>query len=204
VIEDLQLSLFAAQRKTSDAQAEAARRFREAEREQDEDRQLRADIARRKLICRFGSMADTDLITAAQAAGRACWQQWHSFCVNKKRLLEFTNVDARISMTQAAWLLDLVDQTTAKAEHLRDNLIASDNAVDWSDDDVTAAVESLCWHDSDQAREANGAGWSKADSSRGHWCHGMIKRGGADRSIGIDAARGIVGKYNRQLTKRAA
>lgn len=203
-VTDLQLELFAAQRKTSDSEAIAAQRTREIMREQDVDRELRTDIARNKLIERFGAMSDTDLILAAQAAGRSTWQQWHSFCVNKKRLLEFTNVDARISLTQAVWLLDLVDQTSAKAAHVRDNLVASDTAVDWPDEDVAAAVESLCRADHDQARVENGAGWSKAHSSKGHWCMGMIKNGGADRDIGIDAARALVGKYSRQLAKREA
>jgi hypothetical protein len=200
----LELLVFAARRKTDDAIAETARRNRQIQREQDEDRELRTDIARRKLISHFGDLADPDLIAAAQAEGRKTWQQWHSFCVSKKRLLEFSGIDARISLSQAAWLLDLVDQTTAKAAHLRDNLTASDNAVDWTDDEVAAAAESLCWHDMHQATEENGAGWSKADSSKGHWCHGMIKRGGADRMIGIDAARAIIGKYARQLQKGAA
>ena len=146
-------------------------------------------------------MADADLIAAAQAEGRKTWQHWHSFCVNKRKLSEFSDIDARISLTQAVWLLDLVDQTTAKAATLRDNLTASDDAVDWPDDEVAAAVESLCWADHDQAREENGAGWSKADSSRGHWCAGMIRMGGANRGIGIEAARAVVGKYSKQLAK---
>lgn len=165
---------------------------------------MKRSNARRKLIDRFGDQADADLITAAQTEGRKIWQQWHSFCVGKKKLLEFSAMDARISLTQAAWLLDLIDQTSVKAAHLRDNLTASNNAVEWSDDEVADAVESLCWHDMDQATEENGAGWSKADSSKGHWCSGMIRNGGADRSIGIDAARRVVGKYSRQLAKGEA
>ncbi|QYO75617.1 hypothetical protein [Devosia salina] len=204
IVSTLELLVFAARRKTDDAIAETARRNREMQREQDQDRELRADIARRKLVDHFGDQTDTDLISAAQAAGRACWQKWHNFCVNKRKMAEFTNVDARISLAQAVWLTELVDQTARKAEHLRDNLTASDNAVDWPDDQVVSAVESLCWADHDQAREENGEGWSKADSSKGHWCHGMIKSGGANRSIGIDAARAIVGKYSRQLEKGAA
>lgn len=177
--------------------AEEQARVREA-------KDLQRSSARRKLIARFGELADADLITAAQAAGHACWEQWGSFCVGKKRLLEFSAVGARISLTQASWLLDLIDQTAAKAVHVRDNLAESDAAVDWPDDDVAAPVESMCWHDHDQAREENGEGWSKADSSRGRWCWGMIMNGGADRDIGIDAARSIVGKYSRQLKRGEA
>lgn len=203
-VADLQLELFAAQRNTSEHEVVVAQRNREIQREQDADRELRTDIARGKLVERFGGLADTDLTAAAQAAGRACWQQWHSFCVSKRRLLEFSAVEARISLAQAVWLTELVDQTAVKAEHLRDNIKSSDDAVDWPDDDVAAAVEILCWSDHDQAREENGAGWSKAHSSKGHWCHGMIRNGGADRSIGIDAARSMVGKYSRQLQKGEA
>nr|WP_295884160.1 hypothetical protein [uncultured Devosia sp.] len=169
-----------------------------------EAKDLKRSNARNKLVDRFGTLADTDLIAAAQAQGRATWQQWHGFCVSKKRICEFSAIDARISLSQAAWLTELVDQTSAKAAHLRDNLTASNNAVEWSDDEVADAVESLCWHDMDQATEENGAGWSKADSSKGHWCSGMIRNGGADRSIGIDAARSVVGKYSRQLAKGEA
>lgn len=203
-ITDLQLALFASQRKTSESEAIAAQRTREVMREQDVDREQRTESARRKLAARFGDLVDTDLIAAAQAQGRATWQQWHSFCVNKKRMLEFSAIEARISLAQAVWLTELVDQTAAKASHMRDNLSASDNAVDWLDDEVVAAVESLCRHDSDQAREGNGVGWSKAHSSRGHWCMGMIKNGGADRMIGIDAARALVGKYSKQLARGEA
>lgn len=32
----------------------------------------------------------------------------------------------------------------------------------------------------------------------------MIKRGGVDQIIGIDGARAIVGKYQRQLKREAA
>ena len=203
-VSTLELLVFAARRKTDDAIAETARRNREVQREQDQDRELRADIARRKLVTRFGDQADADLIAAAQTEGRKTWQHWHSFCVSKRRMAEFTNAGARISLAQAVWLTELVDQTVAKAEHLRDNLVASDAAVDWPDDEVASAVESLCWHDMDQAREENGEGWSKADSSRGHWCNGMIRNGGADKMIGIDAARSLVGKYHRQLERGEA
>lgn len=202
-VQDLQLALFAAQRNSSDHVAEVARRNREITREQDADRELRVDAARVRLVERFGDLADTDLVASAQSSGRACWQQWRSFCVSKKRLLELSAVDARISVVQAAWLIDLVYQTTVKAECVRENLKAGDNEVDWPDADVVRAVESLCWSDTDQAREENGQGWSKADTSKGHWCAGMIKMGGANRSIGIDAARAIVGKYSRQLGRAA-
>ena len=203
-VEDLQLALFAAQRKSADSEAETARRNREVQREQDLDRENRIDIAHSKLISRYGNLADPELIASAQASGRECWQQWRSFCVSKKRFVEFSAIDARISLAQAAWLLDLVDQTEAKATHVRDNLTASGTEVDVPDDEVVAAVESLCWSDSDQATEENGAGWSKAHSSKGHWCHGMIKSGGANRDIGIDAARNIVGKYTKQLARGEA
>lgn len=202
-ITDLQLELFAAQRKTSESEVIAAQPKREIMREHDTDRELRTDIARGKLIEPFGTLADGDLIAAAQGEGRKCCQQWHAFCVNKKRLLEFSAIDARISLAQAVWLPELVDRTTAKALHVRENLIATDTAVDWSDDDVVSAVDVLTWADRDQAGEENGAGWSKADSSRGRWCARDDQNGAADRMIDIDSARSMVGKYSRQLKREA-
>lgn len=204
VIGTLELAEFAMGRDLSEHQRHVAQVQREEEVEARELKELKRQGARAKLVTRFGAVADPDLITAAQMEARTCWQQWHSFCVSKKRLLEFSAIDARISLSQAVWLTELVDQTAAKAEHVRDNLVASDAAVDWCDDEVVGAVESLCWHDMDQATEENGSGWSKADSSKGHWCHGMIRLGGPNRDIGIDAARAILGKYSRQLKKEAA
>lgn len=203
IISYLELLDFAARRKTDDAIAETARRNREIQREQDEDRELRADIARDKLTSRFGEKSDADLAAAAQAAGRACWSQWHNFCVQKRKFIAFIG-EVPITLGQAVWLMDLVDQTEAKAAKTRDNLVSSEAAVDWSDEEVARAVETLTVHDSDQASEENGFGWSKADSSRGHWCMGMIRLGGADHNIGIDAARSIVGKYARQLKRETA
>lgn len=199
VAEDLQLAAFAVGRDRSEHQRIVDQQARIDEDIRRREKEGKRDFTRGKLITRFGDQADTDLVAAAQREGMATLTQWGAFCVNKAKMHTFTAADAKISLVQAVWLTELVDQTTTKAETTRNNLKASDNAVDWSDDDVVSAVERLTWDDHDRAGIENGLGWSKADSSKGHWCWGMIKRGGADRMIGIDAARAIVGKYAGQL-----
>lgn len=203
IVSTLELSVFAIRPKSQyiiDADQVRAEEQAKVREEKDTKRAF----ARRVLVERFGDMADAELVAAAQAEGRKIWQQWHSFCVQKRRLLDFSATDARISLTQALWLMEIVDLTAKKAATQRETLVARDDAVDWSDAEVVRAVEFLTTHDSDQASVENGLGWSKADSSKGHWCAGMIRNGGADRSIGIDAARAVVGKYASQMQRGEA
>lgn len=180
---------------------QAAARQREIDDERAKDRELSNAAARRTLAKRFGDLADTELAAAAKKLGSECWTRWGAFCVNKKRICDFTGVDVVLSLRQAVWLCELVDRTEQKSEQVRENLKASDADVDWSDDEVGRAVETLTWADHDRATSENGLGWSKADSSRGHWCNAMIRAGGTDKMIGIDAARAIVGKYRNQLAR---
>ena len=202
-ITEIELAAFAHGLKSSDRDREQQKTMSADEIQREETKAYRRDVARRKLAKRFGDVSDADLVSVAKSVGMACLAQWGAFCVNKRKMHEFTSVHP-VSLVQAAWLLELVDQTTAKAVSVRENLKAGVQDVDWPDDEVARAVADLTFEDSDRAGEANGRGWSKADSSRGHWCAGMVRNGGADRDIGIDAARSMVGKYGRQLGKREA
>lgn len=203
-ISQLELDGFAAGLKVSDSQRSQQQAVDKEERQRREERDRRREQARAKLIDRFGSMTDGELIAAAKKEAGHELFLWSAFCVNSKRMWSFANPGTPLSLIQAIWLTELVDRTRQKVNDARENIVAKPDAVDWSDADVVRAVETLTEDDMDRASSENGIGWSKADSSRGHWCRGMIRRGGADRMIGIDAARQILRKYEKQLGMRDA
>ncbi|GLQ53620.1 hypothetical protein [Devosia nitrariae] len=201
-ITQIELDVFAAGLRTSDRAREQQQAINDEDLERREMRDRRRNIARVKLTARYGEMTDGELIAEAKREGRNLLREWGAFCVNSKRMWSFTTIDAPLSLLQAVWLTELVDRTRDKVAAARENIVAKGNAVDWHDDQIVLAVEFLTDDDMDRASSENGVGWSKADSSRGHWCRGMIRRGGADRDIGIDAARQILRKYEKQLGMR--
>jgi hypothetical protein len=202
-ISQLELDAFAAMIKTSDAARAQQQAVSEDQRQHREMRDRKRQRARETLTARYGAMTDGELVDAAQREARRLYYEWGAFCTNSKKIYSFV-ATGQISLIQAVWLTELVDSTKEKVAAARETIVAKEDAVEWSDEEVILAVERLTEDDRDRAGVENGVGWSKADTSRGHWCWGMIRRGGADRDIGIDAARQILSKYAKQLGRRDA
>lgn len=138
-------------------------------------------------------------VAALLARARDCLAKWGDFATRADRMAALSR---QASLTETEWhylrrILEATEDRAAKrAQQAKRAVYIPAVDSDMSDAEVTAAVRLLTRHDADHAQDANNEGWSAGDSSTGHWCYAMLA---IDPAAAIAVARGIVGKYQRQL-----
>lgn len=138
-------------------------------------------------------------IPALIQRAQTCLDTWGEFASRPERIRSLIK-QGDLGSGEYHYLKGLIDATERRAG---DRAVKAKAAAyipagdsDLSDAEVTAAIRLLTGRDSDHAELANGEGWSAGDSATGHWCYAMLS---TDPAAAIAVARGIVGKYKRQL-----
>lgn len=145
------------------------------------------------------SEQERQAIDAVRVCGQKCRGTWGLF-ITKDDLADLDRLLQKIYLSPAERLRisTIVDWTAKRASQKKVRArYASPKGVDWPADRVISYIKVLTGRDQDHARLVNRVGWNDVDSSTGHWCHAMLN---IDQAIALKIGRGIVGKYETQLT----